>query len=49
MMHAPVSPQAAAKPQQELISGPYVRNAWYVAAWSDDISAGQVAARTIMN
>jgi len=49
MMHAPVSTQAAAKPQQELISGPYVRNAWYVAAWSDDISAGQVAARTIMN
>jgi phenylpropionate dioxygenase-like ring-hydroxylating dioxygenase large terminal subunit len=35
--------------RQELISGSYLRNAWYVAAWSDDIADGQVVARTIMN
>ena len=34
--------------RQDLISGSYVRNAWYVAAWSDDIADGQVVARTIM-
>src|ERR1700674_1328648 len=34
---------------QELISGSYVRNAWYVAAWSDDIDDGQLLARTIMD
>jgi vanillate O-demethylase monooxygenase subunit len=32
-----------------MISGPYVRNAWYVAAWSDDIGDGQLVARTIMD
>ncbi len=36
------------KPQQELIAGSYVRNAWYAAAWSDSLAESQVAARTIM-
>jgi len=36
------------RPRQELIDGSFVRNAWYVAAWSDSIGDGQVIARTIM-
>jgi vanillate O-demethylase monooxygenase subunit len=36
-------------PQQELVGGSYVRNAWYVAAWSDGLADGQLVARTIMN
>ena len=27
----------------------YLRNAWYVAAWSDEVAPGQVLARTIMD
>jgi phenylpropionate dioxygenase-like ring-hydroxylating dioxygenase large terminal subunit len=38
-----------ARPQQELISGGYLRNAWYVAAWSDDIADGRLVHRTIMD
>jgi vanillate O-demethylase monooxygenase subunit len=38
-----------ARPRQELIDGTFVRNAWYVAAWSDDIGDGQLVARTIMD
>jgi phenylpropionate dioxygenase-like ring-hydroxylating dioxygenase large terminal subunit len=41
--------QGNGKPHQDMISGPYLRNAWYVAAWSDDIGDGQVVARTIMD
>jgi vanillate O-demethylase monooxygenase subunit len=38
-----------ARPRQELIDGAFVRNAWYVAAWSDDIGDGQLVARTVMD
>ena len=38
-----------AKPRQEMISGTYLRNAWYVAAWSDDVGDGQLVPRTIMD
>jgi phenylpropionate dioxygenase-like ring-hydroxylating dioxygenase large terminal subunit len=48
-MQTPSIEPAMSKPHQELISGPYLRNAWYVAAWSDDIGDGQVVARTIMD
>src|SRR6516162_4157447 len=37
------------KPRQELISGAFLRNAWYVAAWSDGVGDGQLIARIIMN
>jgi phenylpropionate dioxygenase-like ring-hydroxylating dioxygenase large terminal subunit len=37
------------RPPQELIDGPYVRNAWYVAAWSDEVADDKLVARTIMN
>ena len=36
------------RPRQDLIDGAFVRNAWYVAAWSDDIGDGQLVPRTIM-
>src|ERR1700689_3244612 len=38
-----------AKPHQEMISGRYLRNAWYVAAWSDAVGDGQLVPRTIMD
>jgi phenylpropionate dioxygenase-like ring-hydroxylating dioxygenase large terminal subunit len=38
-----------AKPHQEMISGAYLRNAWYVAAWSDEVGDGQLVPRTIMD
>ena len=38
-----------AKPRQEMISGAYLRNAWYVAAWSDGVADGQLVPRTIMD
>jgi phenylpropionate dioxygenase-like ring-hydroxylating dioxygenase large terminal subunit len=34
--------------KKKMISGNYVRNAWYVAAWSDDLVDGQLLARTIL-
>ncbi|MGB6537405.1 MAG: aromatic ring-hydroxylating dioxygenase subunit alpha [Xanthobacteraceae bacterium] len=46
-----VLPQSGAggpQPRQELIAGGYLRNAWYVAAWADDLAEGQVLARTVM-
>jgi vanillate O-demethylase monooxygenase subunit len=41
--------KSSSKLRQELISGSYVRNAWYVAAWSDSLAEGQLVARTIMD
>jgi len=38
-----------AKPHQDMITGPYLRNAWYVAAWSDDIPDGKLVPRTVMD
>ena len=38
-----------AKSHQEMISGAYLRNAWYVAAWSDGVGDGQLVPRTIMD
>ena len=32
----------------KMISGTYLRNAWYVAAWSDDLADGQLIGRTIL-
>ena len=34
--------------KKKMISGTYLRNAWYVAAWSDDLADGQLLGRTIM-
>src|SRR6202051_525275 len=38
-----------ANPHQEMISGAYLRNAWYVAAWSDEVGDGQLVPRTNMD
>jgi phenylpropionate dioxygenase-like ring-hydroxylating dioxygenase large terminal subunit len=40
---------SGARPRQDLIGAPYVRNAWYVAAWADGIADGQLVARTVMD
>ena len=34
--------------KKKLISGTYLRNAWYVAAWSDDLAEEQLLGRTIL-
>ena len=34
--------------KKRMISGAYLRNAWYVAAWSDDVADGQLLGRTIL-
>src|SRR6266852_5009836 len=34
--------------KKKMISGTYLRNAWYVAAWSDDLEDGQLFGRTIL-
>src|SRR5262245_23200946 len=34
--------------KKNMISGNYVRNAWYVASWSDDLADAQLLARTIL-
>jgi vanillate O-demethylase monooxygenase subunit len=34
--------------RQQMVSGTYLRNAWYVAAWSDDLADGTLLARTIL-
>jgi phenylpropionate dioxygenase-like ring-hydroxylating dioxygenase large terminal subunit len=41
--------RSGAKLRQELISGDFVRNAWYVASWADALGEGQLVARTIMD
>ena len=34
--------------KKRMVSGTYLRNAWYVAAWSDDLADGQLLHRTFM-
>jgi vanillate O-demethylase monooxygenase subunit len=34
--------------KRKMVSGTYLRNAWYVAAWSDALGDGQLLARTIL-
>jgi vanillate O-demethylase monooxygenase subunit len=35
--------------KKKMISGSYLRNAWYVAGWSDDLSDDRLLARTILS
>ena len=35
--------------KRKMVSGTYLRGAWYVAAWSDDLAEGQLLGRTILN
>src|ERR1700685_74986 len=34
--------------KNKMISGAYLRNAWYVAAWSDDLGDEKLIGRTIL-
>ena len=34
--------------RERMVSGTYLRNAWYVAAWSDDLADGQLFGTTIL-
>jgi phenylpropionate dioxygenase-like ring-hydroxylating dioxygenase large terminal subunit len=34
--------------KKKMISGTYLRNAWYVAAWADELANGRLLARTIL-
>jgi vanillate O-demethylase monooxygenase subunit len=38
-----------AESKRKLVSGTYLRNAWYVAAWSDDVTEGQLLGRTVLS
>ena len=49
MLDSPHSQNNGSQPRQEMISGAFLRNAWYVAAWSDGVGDGQLVPRTIMN
>ena len=37
MLDQPHAKANGSKPQQEMISGAFLRNAWYAAAWSDEL------------
>jgi phenylpropionate dioxygenase-like ring-hydroxylating dioxygenase large terminal subunit len=34
--------------RRRMVSGTFLRNAWYVAAWSDDLADGQLLGRTVL-
>jgi phenylpropionate dioxygenase-like ring-hydroxylating dioxygenase large terminal subunit len=48
MMRAPADDLEVRESKKQMVSGTYLRNAWYVAAWSDDLADGQLLARTIL-
>jgi len=39
---------AVLESKKKMVSGTYLRNAWYVAAWSDELAEGQLLGRTIL-
>src|SRR5262249_62178425 len=47
-MHAPAETAELRDSKKQMVSGTYLHNAWYVAAWSDDLADGKLLARTIM-
>jgi phenylpropionate dioxygenase-like ring-hydroxylating dioxygenase large terminal subunit len=48
-MAPPAAPEVElVESKKKMISGTYLRNAWYVAAWSDDLADGQLLPRTIL-
>jgi phenylpropionate dioxygenase-like ring-hydroxylating dioxygenase large terminal subunit len=46
-----VNPRIEPRPRNSkaMITGAFVRNAWYVAMWGEDLAPGQVVGRTILN
>ncbi|HEX4043799.1 MAG TPA: Rieske 2Fe-2S domain-containing protein, partial [Xanthobacteraceae bacterium] len=49
MLDSPRSNNNGSKPHQDMIAGAFLRNAWYVAAWADELDGGRLLPRTIMN
>ena len=43
-MNATVRDTGLTESKKKMVSGTYLRNAWYVAAWSDDLIDGQLLA-----
>ena len=39
---------SAAAARSSMITGKFVRNAWYVAAWADELAEGKLVGRTIL-
>jgi phenylpropionate dioxygenase-like ring-hydroxylating dioxygenase large terminal subunit len=39
---------ALAESKKKLVSGTYLRNAWYAAAWTDELAEGKLIGRTIL-
>ena len=35
--------------KKKLVSGTYLHNAWYVAAWADELAGGKIIGRTFLN
>src|SRR5688572_19009697 len=48
MTPAPGLDTGLSESKKKMVSGTYLRNAWYVAAWSDDLGDGQLLSRTIL-
>ena len=48
MKPAPGLDTGLSESKKKMVSGTYLRNAWYVAAWSDDLGDGQLLSRTIL-
>src|SRR5262244_3015888 len=48
MPRAPTDDAELRQSKKQMVTGTYLRNAWYVAAWSDDLADGALLARTIL-
>jgi phenylpropionate dioxygenase-like ring-hydroxylating dioxygenase large terminal subunit len=48
MMRATAEDTEVRESKKRMVTGAYLRNAWYVAAWSDDLAEGKLVARTIL-
>src|SRR3977135_4689040 len=48
MMRSSANDTEIRESRKQMVSGAYLRNAWFVAAWSDDLADGQLLARTIL-
>lgn len=43
------TPEQIERSRRKLVSKRYLRNAWYVAAWSEDVAAGQLLPRRLLD
>src|ERR1044071_6586702 len=47
-MNIQVGQEAVLHSKEQLISGTYLHNAWYVATWSQDVAPGKLVGLTIL-